>query len=76
MIGRFFFIAPVLALGGNLGRKRILPESRGSFPVSGPVFIILLIGTVVIVGLLSFFPALALGPIVEHFLLLRSTMVY
>jgi K+-transporting ATPase ATPase A chain len=76
MIGRFFFIAPVLALGGNLGRKRILPESRGSFPVSGPVFIILLVGTVVIVGLLSFFPALALGPIVEHFLLLRSTMVY
>lgn len=76
MIGRFFFIAPVLALAGNLGRKRILAESSGSFPVSGPVFVILLIGTVVIVGLLSFFPALALGPIVEHFLLLHSTMVY
>jgi len=67
MIGRFFFIVPVLALAGNLAKKKIVPESGGSFPVSGVTFVLLLVGTVLIVGVLSFFPALSVGPIVEHF---------
>jgi K+-transporting ATPase ATPase A chain len=76
MIGRFFFIVPVLALAGNLARKKIVPESGGTFPVSGATFVLLLVGTVLIVGVLSFFPALSMGPIVEHFLMLRSNVVF
>ncbi|MGE5700656.1 MAG: potassium-transporting ATPase subunit KdpA [Deltaproteobacteria bacterium] len=76
LIGRFFFIVPVLALAGNLAKKRIVPESGGSFPVSGVMFALLLVGTVLIVGLLSFFPALSLGPIVEHFLMVHSNVVF
>ncbi len=76
MIGRFFFIVPVLALAGNLAKKRIVPESGGSFPVSGVTFALLLVGTILIVGLLSFFPALSLGPIVEHFLMVRSNVAF
>jgi K+-transporting ATPase ATPase A chain len=76
LIGRFFFIAPVLALAGNLAKKKIVPESGGSFPVSGVTFSLLLVGTVLIVGVLSFFPALSLGPIVEHFLMVRSNVVF
>ncbi len=72
MIGRFFFIVPVLALAGNLAKKKVVPESGGTFPVSGVTFAVLLVGTVLIVGLLSFFPALSLGPIVEHFLMIHS----
>ncbi len=71
LIGRFFFIVPVLALAGNLAKKKIVPESGGSFPVSGVTFVLLLVGTVLIVGVLTFFPALSLGPIVEHFLMVR-----
>ena len=76
LIGRFFFIVPVLALAGNLAKKRIVPESGGSFPVSGVIFVLLLLGTVMIVGVLSFFPALSLGPIVEHFLMVHSNVVF
>ena len=76
LIGRFFFIVPVLALAGNLAKKKIVPESGGSFPVSGVTFVLLLVGTVLIVGVLSFFPALSLGPIVEHFLMVHSNVVY
>jgi potassium-transporting ATPase potassium-binding subunit len=76
MIGRFFFMVPVLALAGNLAKKKIVPESGGSFPVSGVTFVLLLVGTVLIVGVLSFFPALALGPIVEHFLMVHSNVVF
>jgi potassium-transporting ATPase potassium-binding subunit len=76
MIGRFFFMMPVLALAGNLAKKKIVPESGGSFPVSGVTFVLLLVGTVLIVGVLSFFPALALGPIVEHFLMVHSNVVF
>jgi K+-transporting ATPase ATPase A chain len=76
LIGRFFFIVPVLALAGNLARKKIVPESGGSFPVSGPTFVLLLVGTVLIVGVLSFFPVLSLGPIVEHFLMVHSTVLF
>jgi K+-transporting ATPase ATPase A chain len=73
-VGRFLFIVPVLALAGSLGRKKLVPESAGSFPVSGPMFVVLLVGTVLIVGALTFFPALSLGPIVEHFLMAGSAV--
>jgi potassium-transporting ATPase potassium-binding subunit len=76
MIGRFFFIVPVLALAGNLAKKKIVPESGGSFPVAGVTFVLLLVGTVLIVGVLSFFPALSVGPIVEHFLMVHSNVVF
>jgi K+-transporting ATPase ATPase A chain len=69
LVGRFALIVPALALGGFLAEKRIVPASAGTFPVSGPLFTILLIGVVLIVGALTFFPALALGPIVEHLLM-------
>ncbi|HQY87420.1 MAG TPA: potassium-transporting ATPase subunit KdpA, partial [Tepidisphaeraceae bacterium] len=69
LFGRFFVIIPVLALAGSLARKKLVPQSAGSFPVSGVTFTVLLIGVVLIVGALTFVPALALGPIVEHFLM-------
>jgi len=69
LIGRFALIVPALALGGFLAEKRIVPDSAGTFPVSGPLFSVLLISVVLIVGALTFFPALALGPIVEHLLM-------
>jgi len=72
LLGRFFVIVPVLALAGSLGRKKLIPPSAGSFPVAGPTFAVLLVGTVLIVGALTFFPGLALGPIVEHFLMTSS----
>jgi K+-transporting ATPase ATPase A chain len=68
-LGRFFMIIPLLAMGGRLASKKIAPQSVGSFPVSGVTFTVLLIGTVVVVGALTFLPALALGPVVEHFLM-------
>ena len=69
LIGRFLMIVPILALAGSLARKKVSPPSPGSFPVSGGTFTILLIGTVLLIGALNFLPALALGPIVEHFLM-------
>jgi K+-transporting ATPase ATPase A chain len=68
LIGRFLMIVPILALAGSLGLKRIAPSSAGTFPVSGLTFVVLLIGTVLLIGALSYLPALTLGPIVEHFL--------
>jgi K+-transporting ATPase ATPase A chain len=76
LVGRFFLIVPVLALAGSLARKKTAPLSVGSFPVSGVTFTLLLIGTVVIVGALTFFPAVSLGPIVEHFLMTNSTKLF
>ena len=76
LIGRFLLIVPVLALAGSLGAKKTVPESAGSFPVSGVTFTLLLIGTVLIVGALTFFPAISLGPIVEQFLMLNSTKLF
>ena len=76
LIGRFLVIMPVLALAGSLARKKILPPSEASFPASGPTFVIILIGTVLVVGALTFLPALALGPIVEHFLMTGSGILY
>ncbi len=69
LFGRFLLIVPMLALAGFLAEKKAVPASAGTFPVSGPLFSTLLIGVVVIVGALTFFPALALGPVVEHFLM-------
>ncbi|HSI14965.1 MAG TPA: potassium-transporting ATPase subunit KdpA [Chthoniobacter sp.] len=69
LFGRFAMIIPIMALAGSLARKKLVPQSAGTFPVGGPLFTILLIGTILIIGALNFFPALALGPIVEHFLM-------
>ena len=69
LIGRFAMIVPMMALAGFLAEKKIAPESAGTFPVSGPLFVVLLVGVVIIVGALTFFPALSLGPIVEHLLM-------
>jgi K+-transporting ATPase ATPase A chain len=69
LIGRFLMMLPVLALAGNLALKKSVPPSPGTFPVDTPLFTILLIGVVLILGALTFFPALSLGPILEHLLL-------
>lgn len=76
LIGRFFMMVPVLALAGSFGRKRLVPSTAGSLPVHGLTFAIVLVGTVLIVGALTFLPALALGPIIEHFLMTGSLMLY
>ncbi len=68
-VGRFMMIIPMLALAGNLAGKKIVPETAGTFPVTTPLFTILLTSVIVIVGALTFFPALSLGPILEHLLL-------
>ena len=65
--GRFLVIAPVLCIAGTLGAKRLIPASTGTLPTHGMQFVGLLVGTIVIVGGLTFFPALALGPAAEHF---------
>ncbi len=72
LIGRFLMVVPVLAIAGNLGGKKLIPPSPGTFPVHTPLFTVLLTGTIVIVGALTFFPALSLGPILEHLLLLAG----
>jgi len=69
LLGRFFMIIPVLAIAGNLARKKIVPESAGTFPVTTPLFSVLLISVILIVSALTFFPALSLGPILEHLLM-------
>ena len=69
LVGRFFLIVPILALAGNLASKRSVPESAGTFRAEGLTFTLLLIGTVILVGALTFLPALAVGPILEHFLM-------
>jgi potassium-transporting ATPase potassium-binding subunit len=69
LVGRFFMIVPMLAVAGNLARKKLIPPSPGTFPVHTPLFTVLLVGVILIVGALTFFPALSLGPILEHLLL-------
>lgn len=69
LIGRFCVIVPILALAGSLAGKKRLPASAGTFQTHGATFVVLLIGTVVLVGALTFLPALAMGPVVEHFLM-------
>jgi K+-transporting ATPase ATPase A chain len=68
-VGRFFMIVPMLAIAGNLVRKKTAPASAGTFPVTTPLFTMLLTGVILIVGALTFFPALSLGPVLEHLLL-------
>ena len=69
LVGRFFMIIPMLALSGNLAKKRYVPPSLGTFPVTTPLFSVLLVGVILIVGALTFFPALSLGPILEHLMM-------
>jgi K+-transporting ATPase ATPase A chain len=69
LLGRFFVVIPILAIAGSLARKKMTPASLGTFPVTGPLFSILLVCTILIVGALTFFPALSLGPILEHLLM-------
>jgi K+-transporting ATPase ATPase A chain len=76
LIGRFLFLVPVLALAGRLAGKKQVPASSGTFPVTGTLFILLLVATVLIVGALTFFPALALGPVLEHFMMTHSTVLF
>jgi len=74
LIGRFLMIVPILALAGNLAGKKLIPASAGTFQTEGFTFVVLLIGTVVLVGALTFLPALAVGPIVEHYLMGAGTL--
>ena len=73
LIGRFFIIIPALAIAGSLAAKKTLPPSTGTFPTHGPLFVGLVTGVIAIVGGLTFFPSLALGPIVEHFAMAAGT---
>ena len=72
LVGRFFMIIPMLAVAGNLAQKKYVPPSLGTFPVTTPLFTVLLIGVILIVGALTFFPALSLGPILEHLLMIAG----
>jgi K+-transporting ATPase ATPase A chain len=72
LLGRFMMILPMLAIAGNLAGKKQAPATLGTFPVTGPLFTVLLIGVVVILGALTFFPALSLGPILEHLLMMAG----
>ena len=69
LLGRFFMVIPILALAGNLAGKKLVPPSAGTFPVTTPLFVSLLVGVIVIVSALTFFPALTLGPILEQVLM-------
>ncbi|HQR47103.1 MAG TPA: potassium-transporting ATPase subunit KdpA [Thermoanaerobaculia bacterium] len=73
-LGRFWMILPLLAIAGSLAAKKKVAESAGTFPVDGPVFVFLLVGVILIVGALTFFPALSLGPVVEHLLMDAGTL--
>jgi K+-transporting ATPase ATPase A chain len=74
LVGRFLFIIPALAIAGSLAAKKLVPVTSGTLPTNGSLFVILLVGTVIIVGALTYFPALSLGPIVEHFQMLNGKL--
>jgi K+-transporting ATPase ATPase A chain len=74
LVGRFLFIIPALAIAGSLAGKKLVPITSGTLPTNGTLFVVLLIGTVLIVGALTYFPALSLGPIVEHFQMLNGKL--
>ena len=74
LIGRFLVIVPMMAVAGSLVAKKIVPASPGTFPTHGGLFVGLLVGVIVIIGGLVYFPALALGPIVEHFAMQAGTV--
>jgi K+-transporting ATPase ATPase A chain len=73
LAGRFLMIVPMLAVAGSLATKKIVPPSLGTFPVNSALFTVLLVSVILIVGALTFFPALSLGPILEHLLLRAGT---
>jgi K+-transporting ATPase ATPase A chain len=73
-VGRFWMIIPTMAIAGSLAAKKSIPASAGTFPTTGGLFIGLLVGVIVIVGGLTFFPALALGPLVEQFAINAGTL--
>jgi K+-transporting ATPase ATPase A chain len=72
LAGRFLAVIPILAIAGNLASKKTVPESLGTFPVTGPLFSVLLVSVILIIGALTFFPALSLGPILEHLLMMAG----
>jgi K+-transporting ATPase ATPase A chain len=72
LVGRFLFIIPALAIAGSLAAKKLVPVTSGTLPTHGPLFVVLLLGTVLIVGALTYFPALSLGPIAEHLQMLSG----
>jgi potassium-transporting ATPase potassium-binding subunit len=74
LFGRFMMKIPILALAGSLAAKKTVPSSAGTFPTDGPIFVILLVGVIIIVAALTFFPADALGPIVEHLSMVRHIL--
>jgi potassium-transporting ATPase potassium-binding subunit len=74
LVGRFWMIVPAMAIAGSLAAKKIVPPSSGTFPTTGGLFVGLLTGVILIMGGLTFFPALALGPIVEHFAMRAGTL--
>jgi K+-transporting ATPase ATPase A chain len=76
LFGRFLVLVPVMALAGSLARKKVFTSSAGGFPVGGPMFTLILVATILIVGALTFFPALALGPVVEQFVMSGSGILY
>ena len=73
-VGRFLMIVPAIAIAGSLAGKKSVPPSAGTFPTTGGLFIGLVVGVIVIVGGLTFFPALALGPLVEHLAMQAGTV--
>jgi potassium-transporting ATPase potassium-binding subunit len=75
LVGRYGVILPVLAMAGSLSRKKPTPISAGTFPTHGPMFVLLLLSVVLVVGALTFFPALVLGPVLEHLLMIRGTIL-
>ena len=74
LVGRFLFIIPALAIAGSLATKKLVPVTSGTLPTNGPLYVVLLVGTVIIVGALTYFPALSLGPIVEHLQMLNGKL--
>ncbi|MCW3050902.1 MAG: kdpA, partial [Chthonomonadales bacterium] len=74
LIGRFLMIIPLMAIAGSLAKKKTVPATAGTFPTDTPVFTVLLVGVILIVGALTFFPAIALGPIVEHLQMLQKSL--
>jgi K+-transporting ATPase ATPase A chain len=76
LIGRYFELIPALALAGALAKKKAATAHAGSFPVVGPTFCILVTGVIIIVGALNFLPGLAMGPILEHFQMVKSHVLY
>jgi K+-transporting ATPase ATPase A chain len=76
LIGRFFVIIPALAIAGSLARKRRLAATSGTLPTRGPLFVVLLVGSIMVITVLTFLPTLSLGPIAEHFLMSSGALFH